>query len=126
LRRSGKIDKEPHSQRLLHEPVKDKVLAWKSGDPIPRSRRHLLRKASHRSLVTSPAQTRTWKDARTFRLVVVSRIRELDEVMKERFRVIEAAQETRHTDLNPITVSPIHSATRVPSTRPSHHDGRLL
>src|SRR5260221_13304076 len=43
LRDSGKIDKDPvtHSV-LLHEPAKDKVLAWKSGDPLFREAEVIL------------------------------------------------------------------------------------
>src|SRR5271168_3937742 len=37
LQQSGHMtDKTLFSSVLLHEPVKDKVLAWKEGDPIPR------------------------------------------------------------------------------------------
>ena len=37
LQGSGKIDKDTYyASILLHEPAKDKVLAWKSGDAIPR------------------------------------------------------------------------------------------
>ena len=37
LEQSGHLtDKTLFSSVLLHEPAKDKVLAWKAGDPIPR------------------------------------------------------------------------------------------
>src|SRR5277367_774096 len=37
LQESGHLtDKTLVASLLLHEPVKDKVLAWKAGDPIPR------------------------------------------------------------------------------------------
>src|SRR6202034_1874638 len=37
LEQSGHLtDKTLFSSVLLHEPAKDKVLAWKEGDPIPR------------------------------------------------------------------------------------------
>src|SRR6202789_1701674 len=37
LQQSGHLtDKTLFSSVLLHEPAKDKVLAWKEGDPIPR------------------------------------------------------------------------------------------
>src|SRR5271170_7885795 len=37
LQQSGHLtDKTLFSSLLLHEPVKDTVLAWKEGDPIPR------------------------------------------------------------------------------------------
>ena len=37
LQGSGRIDKDTYyASVLLHEPAKDKVLAWKSGDPVPR------------------------------------------------------------------------------------------
>ncbi len=108
LRDSGKIDKDTvtHSV-LLHEPAKDKVLAWKSGDPTFREAEViLLRKGTTiEALVDITGhKLESWKERKDVQApVVVSEFRELDEAMKKDPRVIEALKKRGITDLNPIT-----------------------
>jgi len=107
LRDSGKIDKDTvtHSV-LLHEPAKDKVLAWKSGDPLFREADViLLRKGiTIEALVDiTGRKLESWKERKDVQApVVVSEFRELDEAMKKDPRVIEALKKRGFTDLAPI------------------------
>ena len=108
LRDSGKIDKDTvtHSV-LLHEPGKDKVLAWKPGDPIFREADViLLRKGVTIEALIDVAgrKLESWKERKDVQApVIMSEFHELDEVMKKDPRVIEALKKRGITDLAPIT-----------------------
>src|ERR1700675_2210750 len=107
LRDSGKIDADTvtHSV-LLHEPAKDKVLAWKPGDPIFREAEViLLRKGVTIEALVDIAghKLESWKERKDVQAPVdMGEFHALDEVMKKDPRVIEALKKRGITDLNPV------------------------
>ena len=107
LRDSGKIDKDTvtHSV-LLHEPAKDKVLAWKSGDPVFREAEViLLRKGvTIEALVDiTNHKLESWKERKDVQAPVdMGEFHALDEVMKKDPRVIEALKKRGISDLAPV------------------------
>jgi len=110
LRDSGKMDSDTITTSvLLHEPPKDKVLAWKPGDPIFREAEAiLLRKGvTIEALVDIPARKlESWKERKEVQApVVMSEFHELGELIKKDPRVIEALKKRGITDLAPIDCS---------------------
>jgi primary-amine oxidase len=107
LRDSGKMQEGTvtHSV-LLHEPAKDKVLAWKPGDAIFREADVILlhKGVTIEALVDIAAhKLESWKERKDVQApVVASEFHELDEVMKKDPRVIEALKKRGFTDLAPI------------------------
>src|SRR5260221_8012348 len=107
LRDSGKIDADTvtHSV-LLHEPAKDKVLAWKPGDPIFREAEViLLRKGVTIEALVDIAgrKLESWKERKDVQAPVnAGEFHALDEVINKDPRVIEALKKRGITDLNPV------------------------
>jgi len=107
LRDSGKIDSDTvtHSV-LLHEPAKDRVLAWKPGDPIFREAEVILvRKGVTIEALVDIANRKleSWQERKDVQAPVTrNEFRELDEVMKKDPRVVEALKKRGITDLAPV------------------------
>ena len=107
LRDSGKLDADTvtHSV-LLHEPAKDKVLAWKPGDAIFREAEVILvRKGITIEALVDIANRKleSWKERKDVQApVTMNEFHELDEVMKKDPRVIEALKKRGITDLGPV------------------------
>jgi primary-amine oxidase len=92
LQASGHIDADTlFASVLLHEPPKDKVLAWKSGDPISREADViLLRKgATFEALVDIAGhKLESWKEVPGAQAPIIrSEFRELGEIIKKDPRV---------------------------------------
>jgi len=107
LRDSGKIDSDTvtHSV-LLHEPAKDRVLAWKPGDPVFREAEVILvRKGVTIEALVDIANRKleSWRERNDVQAPVTrNEFRELDEVMKKDPRVVAALKKRGITDLNPV------------------------
>lgn len=107
LRDSGKMDANTvtHSV-LLHEPAKDKVLAWKPGDPIFREADViLLRKGVTIEALVDIAghKLESWKERKDVQAPAdMGEFRALDEVIKKDPSVIEALKKHGITDLAPV------------------------
>jgi primary-amine oxidase len=108
LRDSGKIQEGTvtHSV-LLHEPAKDKVLAWKSGDPLFREAEVILlhKGVTIEALVdVTGHKLESWKERKDVQApAIMNEFHELDDVMKKDSRVIEALKKRGIIDLAPIT-----------------------
>ncbi|HEY1422197.1 MAG TPA: hypothetical protein VGF20_02000 [Candidatus Acidoferrum sp.] len=107
LRDSGKMQEGTltHSV-LLHEPAKDKVLAWKSGDPIFREADVILmhKGVTIEALVDIAGhKLESWKERKDVQAPVIGKeFEELNEAIKKDPRVIEALKKRGFTDLTPI------------------------
>jgi len=107
LRDSGKIDSDTvtHSV-LLHEPAKDRVLAWKPGDAVFREAEVILvRKGLTIEALVDIANRKleSWRERKDVQAPVTrNEFRELDEVMKKDPRVVAALKKRGITDLNPV------------------------
>jgi len=107
LRDSGKMQEGSvtHSV-LLHEPAKDKVLAWKPGEPLFREAEVILlhKGITIEALVDiSGHKLESWKERKDVQApVLISEFDELDKVMKKDPRVIEALKKRGISDLAPI------------------------
>jgi primary-amine oxidase len=107
LRDSGKIDSDTVTQSvLLHEPDKNKVLAWKAGDAIFREAEViLLRKGITIEALVDIANRKLelWRERKDVQAPVTrNEFHELEEVMKKDPRVIEALKKRGITDLAPV------------------------
>jgi primary-amine oxidase len=107
LRDSGKMQEGSvtHSV-LLHEPAKDKVLAWKPGEPLFREAEVILlhKGITIEALVDiSGHKLESWKERKDVQApVLISEFDEMDKVMKKDPRVIEALKKRGISDLAPI------------------------
>jgi primary-amine oxidase len=107
LRDAGKLDADTiFTSVLLHSPPKDKVLAWKPGDPVFREAEViLLRKgmAIEALVDVRGRKLESWKERRDVQAPVVeSEFRSLEEVMKKDPKVIEALKKRGISDLAPV------------------------
>ena len=107
LRDSGKLQPETTTHSvLLHEPAKDKVLAWKPGDPIFREADVILlhKGVTIEALVDiANRKLESWKERKDVQAPVIgAEFEELDKVIKKDPRVIEALKKRGYTDLGPI------------------------
>lgn len=107
LRDSGKMQPETSTiSVLLHEPAKDKVLAWKAGDPLFREAEVILlqKGVTIEALVDiSGHKLESWKERKDVQApVTMNEFHELDELIKKDPRVIEALKKHGITDLVPI------------------------
>ena len=107
LRDSGKVPPETvtHSV-LLHEPPKDKVLAWKPGDPIFREAEVILlhKGVTIEALVDITGhKLEAWRERTDVQApVVMAEFHELGEAIKKDPRVIEALQKRGISDLTTV------------------------
>ena len=104
LRDSGKMDVDTfYASVLLHEPPKEKVIAWKLGDPVFREAEViLLRKGiAIEALVDIPGhKLEFWKERKDIQAPVLEmEFHELEQVIKKDSRVIEAMKKRGITDL---------------------------
>ena len=107
LRDSGKLPEGViFSSVLLHEPPKDKVLAWKPGDPVFREAEVILtRKGVTIEALVDIAGRRleSWKERSDVKPPITEgEYFELNEVIKKDPGVIEALKKRGYTDLTPI------------------------
>jgi len=107
LRDSGKMQPETSTiSVLLHEPAKDKVLAWKAGDPLFREAEVILlqKGVTIEALVDiSGHKLESWKERKDVQApVTMNEFHELDELIKKDPRVVEALKKHGITDLVPI------------------------
>lgn len=107
LRDSGKMQPETATiSVLLREPPKDKVLAWKPGDPLFREAEVILlqKGLTIEALVDITGhKLESWKERKDVQApVTMNEFHELDEMIKKDPRVIEALKKHGVTDLNPI------------------------
>src|SRR5215470_17253384 len=107
LHSSGKMDPETsvHSV-LLREPAKDKVLAWKTGDPIAREAEVILLNhgVTIEALVDIAAgRLESWKERKDVHAPLIeAEFRETGEALKKDPQVIEALKKRGYTDLTAI------------------------
>jgi primary-amine oxidase len=107
LRGSGKMEPETsvHSV-LLREPAKDKVLGWKTGDPIPREAEVILlhKGVTIEALVdVAGHKLQSWKERKDVHApLILSEFREMGEALKKDPQVIEALKKRGYTDLTAI------------------------
>src|SRR5579864_4693802 len=107
LQGSGRIDKDTYyASVLLHEPAKDKVLAWKSGDPVPREADViLLRKGQviEARVDVAGRKVESWKEPKGVQAPIIeSEFHELSEAAKNDPRVREALAKRGITDLTTV------------------------
>ena len=112
LQSSGHIDADTlFASVLLHEPPKEKVLAWKTGDPISREADViLLRKgATFEALVDIAGhKLESWKEVPGAQAPIIrGEFRELGEIIKKDPRVKEALAKRGITDLNTVECVPV-------------------
>jgi primary-amine oxidase len=111
LRSTGKVDADTYyASVLLREPPKDKVLAWKPGDPVFREADViLLRKGKTiEALVDiAGAKLESWKEVKDVQAPVLEmEFHELGELVKKDPRVIEALKKRGITDLTTVECAP--------------------
>ena len=112
LRDNGKLDADTFVPSvLLHEPPKDRVLAWKTGDPIFREADVILIK---KGVVTEARVDIPGRKLLAFRErpdvqgpFFDSEFRDLAEAIKKDPRVIEALKKRGITDLNTVKCEPL-------------------
>src|SRR5215831_19908234 len=108
LRDSAKMQPETMTTSvLLHEPAKDKVLAWKPGEPVFREADVILlhKGVTIEALVdVANRKLESWKERKDVQAPVLeSEFHELDEAMKKDPRVIEALKKRGIVDLAPVS-----------------------
>ena len=107
LHASGKMEPETsvHSV-LLHEPAKDKVLAWKTGEPIPREAEVILlhKGVTIEALVdVANHKLESWKERMDVHAPLIeAEFHEMGEALKKDPQVIEALKKRGYTDLTAI------------------------
>ena len=112
LQASGKIDKDTsYATVLLHEPAKDKVLAWKPGEPMPRQADAILfRKgqAIEARVDIAARRLESWNEPKGVHAPILeSEFKELDELVKKDPRVVEALGKRGIKDLTTVDCVPL-------------------
>ena len=112
LQASGKMDGDTsYASLLLHEPAKDKVLAWKPGDPIPREADAVLFRKGLviEARVDIASKTlESWKEVKGAQApMLTSEFGALGAVVKQDPRVIEALSKRGIKDLTTIDCMPL-------------------
>lgn len=112
LQASGHIDSDTfYASVLLHEPAKDKVLTWKSGDTIPREADVILMRKDQvfEARVDIAGHTlEFWKEVKGVHAPVIeNEFRELGELTKKDPRVIEALAKRGIKDLTTVECVPL-------------------
>lgn len=112
LRATGKVDADTYyASVLLREPPKDKLLAWKPGDPVFREADAvLLRKGKTIEAVVDVAGSKlvSWKEVNDVQAPILGmEFQELGELVKKDPRVIEALKKRGITDLNTVDCVPL-------------------
>jgi primary-amine oxidase len=112
LQASGHLtDKTLVSSLLLHEPVKDKVLAWKKGEPIPREADVILESEGKTIEARIDIEGRTlefWKEMPGVQAPITqTELDTMSEVVKRDPRVVTALKARGITDLTSVRCEPI-------------------
>ena len=112
LQASGRMDKDTYyATVLLHEPAKDKVLAWKAGDPVPREADAILiRKgqAIEARVDIAGRKLESWKEPKGVHAPIIdSEFKELGELVKKDPRVVEALAKRGIKDLTTVECVPL-------------------
>ena len=104
-------DKTLFSSVLLHEPAKDKVLAWKTGDPIPREADVILEDNGKTIEARVDITARTlefWKEVPGVQAPITeSELDTMNDIVKKDPRVIAALKHHGVTDLAGVRCEPI-------------------
>jgi primary-amine oxidase len=128
LEESGHMtDKTLVASLLLHEPVKDKVLAWKGGDPIPREADVILEaegKTVEARVDISARKLEYWKEVPGVQAPITqSELDTMSDVVKRDPRVIAALKARGITDLSSVRCEPIPLTFKVFPEQSSHRIG---
>lgn len=112
LQASGRMNADTfYASVLLHAPPKDKVLAWKSSDPVPRAADAiLLRKGQviEARVDIAGRKLESWKEVKGAHAPVIeSEFRELGELVKNDPRVREALAKRGIKDLTTVECVPL-------------------
>src|ERR1700733_9548070 len=112
LEQSGHLtDKTLFSSVLLHEPEKDKVLAWKQGDPIPREADVILEdqgKTIEARVDIAAHKLESWNQVPGVQAPITeSELDTMNDVVKKDPRVIAALKRHGVTDLSGVRCEPI-------------------
>jgi primary-amine oxidase len=112
LQASGRMNADTfYASVLLHAPAKDKVLAWKSSDPVPRMADViLLRKGEviEARVDIAGRKLESWKEVKGVHAPVIeSEFRELGELVKNDPRVREALAKRGIKDLTTVECVPL-------------------
>lgn len=112
LEQSGHLtDKTLFSSLLLHEPVKDKVLAWKTGDPIPREADVILEsegKTVEARVDIVGRKLEFWKEIADVQAPITeTELDTMSDMAKSDPRVIAALKSHGITDLTSVRCEPI-------------------
>src|SRR5580698_9710254 len=112
LQQSGHLtDKTLFSSVLLHEPAKDKVLAWKPGDPIPREADVILEdggKTIEARVDITAHKLEFWNQIPGVQAPITeSELDTMNDVVKKDPRVIAALKRHGVTDLSGVRCEPI-------------------
>ncbi len=112
LQESGRLtDKTLVSSLLLHEPVKDKVLAWKPGDVLPREADVILEqegKTIEARVDITARKMEFWKEVPGVQApITASELDNMSDVAKKDPRVVAALKSRGVTDLSRVRCEPI-------------------
>ena len=112
LQASGRIDKDTnYASVLLHEPPKDKVLAWKTGDPVPREADViLLRKGQviEARVDVAGRKVESWKEPKGVQAPIIeTEFHDLGELTKNDPQVRAALAKRGITDLTTVECVPL-------------------
>lgn len=128
LEQSGHLtDKTLFSSLLLHEPVKDKVLAWKNGDPIPREADVILEDAGktiEARVDIAAHKLELWKEVPGVQAPTTeTELDTMSDVAKKDPRVIAALKSHGITDLTSVRCEPIPLTFTVFPEQANHRIG---
>jgi primary-amine oxidase len=128
LQQSGHMtDKTLVASLLLHEPVKDKVLIWKQGDPISREADVILEadgKTVEARVDIAARKLEFWKEVPGVQAPVTqSELDGMSDVVKSDPRVIAALKARGITDLSTVRCEPIPLTFKVFPEQADHRIG---
>jgi len=112
LQASGKLDADTsYASLLLHEPAKDKVLSWKSGDPIPREADAVLFRKGlviEARVDIAGRKLESWKEVKGVHAPMLpSEFGAIGTAVKQDVRVVEALSKRGIKDLTTIDCMPL-------------------
>ena len=112
LQATGRMDADTYCATvLLHEPAKDKVLAWKPGDPIPREADAILMRKGQvieARVDLTGRKLESWKEPKGVHAPIIdSEFKELGELVKKDPRVVEALAKRGIKDLTTVECVPL-------------------
>lgn len=112
LQGTGRIDKDTYTASvLLHEPAKDKVLAWKDGDPIQREADVILLRKGHVTearIDIAGRKLESWQERKGVQAPILeSEFKDLGELVKNDPRVVDALAKRGIKDLTTVECVPL-------------------